>query len=153
MDLEVLSYLTAVLLYLKYDQGASCWYKVPPDSCKSSTFLILVEQGFELLYVFFLHQAANRTRHPPTLTQTTRNSYFSLNRSACGVQEKQMRPTYSVEMLNKSWHRGLDYFFFFSIVELMEKFKVCKFVLMTHIASSWHAPLKRRFLQELCTAY
>jgi len=52
MDLEVLSYLTAVLLYLKYDQGASCWYKVPPDSCKSSTFLILVEQGFELLYVF-----------------------------------------------------------------------------------------------------
>lgn len=62
---------------------------------------------------FFLHQAANGTRHPPTLTQTTRNSYFSLNRSACGVQEKQMRPTYSVEMLNKSWHCGLDYFFFF----------------------------------------
>lgn len=75
---------------------------------------MLIEQGFTLLTVrdFFLHQATNGISYPPTFTKITRNTSFTLNSLARSVQEKQVRPTYTVEMLVKFWHAGLDYSFF-----------------------------------------
>lgn len=85
---------------------------------------MLIEQGFTLLTVrdTFLHQATNGINHHPTFTKMTRHTSFTLNSLARNVQEKQVRPTYTVEMLVKFWHAGLDYFFF-CLIMLLEKFR------------------------------